>query len=107
VPNNWGIPSQFVISTQFQHPSPFVNLSQSQSSQSHGTQSVDLSQSEDAGVVDRQKNKGRRGSIKTTTNTGVSQLLKWTGIQNKNLAKAWVHVSDDRIKSNNQQLDIF
>ncbi|KAF6148533.1 hypothetical protein GIB67_042492 [Kingdonia uniflora] len=35
------------------------------------------------------------------------QLLKWTGIQNKNLAKAWVHVSEDRIKSNNQQLDVF
>ncbi|KAF6137291.1 hypothetical protein GIB67_036328 [Kingdonia uniflora] len=29
------------------------------------------------------------------------------GIQNKNLAKAWVYVSEDRIKRNNQQLDIF
>ncbi|KAF6148613.1 hypothetical protein GIB67_042572 [Kingdonia uniflora] len=29
------------------------------------------------------------------------------GIQNKNLAKAWVHVSEDRIKNNNQQLDVF
>ncbi|KAF6140248.1 hypothetical protein GIB67_000296, partial [Kingdonia uniflora] len=38
---------------------------------------------------------------------GGSQLLKWTGIQNKNPAKTWVHVSEDRIKSNNQQLDIF
>ncbi|KAF6136644.1 hypothetical protein GIB67_016100 [Kingdonia uniflora] len=38
---------------------------------------------------------------------GGSQLLKWTGIQNKNLAKAWVYVSEDRIKSNNQQLDVF
>ncbi|KAF6134569.1 hypothetical protein GIB67_022309 [Kingdonia uniflora] len=37
---------------------------------------------------------------------GGSQLLKWTGIQYKNLAKAWVHVSEDRKKSN-QQLDIF
>ncbi|KAF6143767.1 hypothetical protein GIB67_035672, partial [Kingdonia uniflora] len=102
VPNNWGQPSQFAIPTQFQHPSSFANLSQSQS---HGTQSVDLSQFKDAGVVDRQKNKGRRRSTKTTTNAG--GLLKWTGIQNKNLAKAWVHVSEDRIKSDNQQLDIF
>ncbi|KAF6146029.1 hypothetical protein GIB67_033388 [Kingdonia uniflora] len=38
---------------------------------------------------------------------GGSQLLKWTGIQNKNLEKALVHVSEDRIKSNNQQLDFF
>ncbi|KAF6167191.1 hypothetical protein GIB67_029829 [Kingdonia uniflora] len=38
---------------------------------------------------------------------GGSQLLKWTGIQNKNLAKAWVCISEDRIKSNNQQLDVF
>ncbi|KAF6154460.1 hypothetical protein GIB67_028352, partial [Kingdonia uniflora] len=38
---------------------------------------------------------------------GGSQLLKWTGIQNRNLAKAWVHISKDKIKSNNQQLDVF
>ncbi|KAF6134383.1 hypothetical protein GIB67_005775 [Kingdonia uniflora] len=38
---------------------------------------------------------------------GGSQLLKWTGIQNKNLTNAWVHVSEDRIKNNNQQLNIF
>ncbi|KAF6134744.1 hypothetical protein GIB67_002145 [Kingdonia uniflora] len=29
------------------------------------------------------------------------------GFQNKNLVKAWVHVSEDRIKSNNHQLDVF
>ncbi|KAF6159113.1 hypothetical protein GIB67_032730 [Kingdonia uniflora] len=29
------------------------------------------------------------------------------GIQNKNLTKAWVYVSEDIIKSNNQQLDVF
>ncbi|KAF6172263.1 hypothetical protein GIB67_024885 [Kingdonia uniflora] len=101
-PNNWGQPSQFAIPTQFQHPSSFTNPSQSQSSQSHGTQSADLSQSEDAVVVDGQKNKGKRRST-----TKGSQLLKWTGNQNKNLAKAWVHVSEDRIKSNNQQLDFL
>ncbi|KAF6146535.1 hypothetical protein GIB67_008821, partial [Kingdonia uniflora] len=66
VPNNWGQPSQFAILTQFQHPSSFANLSQSQSSQSHGTQLVDLSQSKVAGVVDRQKSKGRRRSTKIT-----------------------------------------
>ncbi|KAF6176711.1 hypothetical protein GIB67_005060, partial [Kingdonia uniflora] len=87
VPNNWGQPSQFVIPTQFQHPSSFANLSQSQLSQSHDTQSVNLSQFEDAGVVNRQKRKNRRRSTKTTTNAGGSQLLKWTGIQNKILQK--------------------
>ncbi|KAF6159430.1 hypothetical protein GIB67_032201 [Kingdonia uniflora] len=29
------------------------------------------------------------------------------GIQNKDLMKFWIHVSEDIIKSNNQQLDIF
>ncbi|KAF6169188.1 hypothetical protein GIB67_013618 [Kingdonia uniflora] len=29
------------------------------------------------------------------------------GYSKKNLVKAWVHVSEDIIKSNNQQLDIF
>ncbi|KAF6135438.1 hypothetical protein GIB67_027312 [Kingdonia uniflora] len=29
------------------------------------------------------------------------------GIQNKNLAKVWIHVSEDIIKTNNQQLDVF
>ncbi|KAF6143731.1 hypothetical protein GIB67_030621 [Kingdonia uniflora] len=38
---------------------------------------------------------------------GGTQLLKWMGIQNKNLGKAWVYVSEDRIKRNNQQLDVF
>ncbi|KAF6148910.1 hypothetical protein GIB67_014281, partial [Kingdonia uniflora] len=71
VPNNWGQPSQFAIPTQFQHLSSFANLSQSQSSQSYGTQSVDLSQSEDVRVVDRQKSKGRRRSTKTATNAEV------------------------------------
>ncbi|KAF6162890.1 hypothetical protein GIB67_021039, partial [Kingdonia uniflora] len=95
--------------SQFQHPSSFANFSQPQSSQSYGTQPVNLSQSEGVGVVERQKGKGRRRSTKTTTNAGGrgSQLLKWTGIQNKNLVKAWVYVSEDRIKDNNQQLDIF
>ncbi|KAF6155430.1 hypothetical protein GIB67_019956, partial [Kingdonia uniflora] len=100
-PNYWGQPSQFVIPAQFQHPSPFANTSQSQSSQS-----VDLFQSEDAGVVDGQK--GKRYSTEKNTSGGAgSQLLKWTGIQNKNLAKAWIHVSEDIIKNNNQQLDVF
>ncbi|KAF6163595.1 hypothetical protein GIB67_022160 [Kingdonia uniflora] len=29
------------------------------------------------------------------------------GYSKKNLAKAWVHISEDRIKNNNQQLDVF
>ncbi|KAF6137884.1 hypothetical protein GIB67_014013, partial [Kingdonia uniflora] len=69
-PNNWGQPSQFAIPTQFQHLSSFANPSQSQSSQSHNTQSVDLSQSEDAGAADGQKNKGKRRSTTKNTNGG-------------------------------------
>ncbi|KAF6133912.1 hypothetical protein GIB67_040676, partial [Kingdonia uniflora] len=79
--NNWGQSSQFVIPAQFQHPSPFANPSQSQSSQSQGSQSVDLSQSEDDGVVDGQKGKCKCRSTKKNTSGGAgSQLLKWTGI---------------------------
>ncbi|KAF6172498.1 hypothetical protein GIB67_007011, partial [Kingdonia uniflora] len=59
------------------------------------------------GLLTYKKSKGGRCSTKTTTNAGGSQLLKWTGIQNKNLTKAWVHVSEDIIKRNNQQLDFF
>ncbi|KAF6153571.1 hypothetical protein GIB67_027438, partial [Kingdonia uniflora] len=60
------------------------------------------------GLLMEKKGKGKRRSTKKNTNGGVgSQLLKLTGIQNKNLVKAWIHVSDDRIKSNNQQLDVF
>ncbi|KAF6140146.1 hypothetical protein GIB67_028952, partial [Kingdonia uniflora] len=108
-PNNWGQPSQFASSTQFQHPSSFANPSQSQSSQLHGTQSIDLSQSEDAGVVDGQKNEEKRRPTTKNTNEkgGGSQLLKWTGIQNKNLSKAWVHVSEDRIKATANNLIFF
>ncbi|KAF6166508.1 hypothetical protein GIB67_005370 [Kingdonia uniflora] len=60
------------------------------------------------GFVDGQKNKGKcRSTTKNTNRGGGFQLLKWTGIQNNFFSKAWVHVSEDRIKSNNQQLDIF
>ncbi|KAF6145792.1 hypothetical protein GIB67_016241, partial [Kingdonia uniflora] len=107
-PNNWEHPSQFVFPAQFQHPSPFANPSQSQSSQSQTSQSVDLSQSEDVGVVAGQKGKGKRRSTKKNISGGAgSQLLKWTGIQNNFFAKAWIHISGDRIKNNNQQLDVI
>ncbi|KAF6150082.1 hypothetical protein GIB67_002864, partial [Kingdonia uniflora] len=85
VPNNWGQPSQFVIPTQFQHPSSFANLSQSQS---HGTQSVNLSQYEDAGVVDRQKSKGRRRSTKITTNAGGVSVVEMDGYSKQKSCKS-------------------
>ncbi|KAF6162921.1 hypothetical protein GIB67_021070 [Kingdonia uniflora] len=63
---------------------------------------------QDARFIDGQKGKGKHCLTKKNTSGGAgSQVLKWTGIQNKNLAKTWIHFSEDRIKSNNQQLDVF